>query len=183
MRSTVETQLLSNEMFGNRSSENVPLNLNLLVCIFSSYLCQYLFLSVSCVWTLLLIYSCTVTFERNSVCYIRFSFPLQCIIFRSSFPLPLFFNSVPICFMTFYQKLQTKINAISISHVFVACTSRFSFFYIRSFYNREPPQERERHKNHYFRLASLLAYENIRFSTLFAAGDVSRPQRRRARRN
>ena len=85
--------------------------------------------------------------------------------------------------MTFYQKLQTKINAISISHVFVACTSRFSFFYIRSFYNREPPQERERHKNHYFRLASLLAYENIRFSTLFAAGDVSRPQRRRARRN
>ena len=111
------------------------------------------------------------------------SFPLQCTLFRSFLPLPLFINSVPICFMTFYQKRQTKINATSISNVFVACTSRFSFFfffffffffYIRSFYNREPPQERERHKNHYLRLATFLACENIRFSTLFAAGDILR---------
>ena len=33
-----------------------------------------------------------------------------------------------------------------------------TFFYIRSFYNREPPQERERHKNHRFRLATLPVY-------------------------
>ena len=32
------------------------------------------------------------------------------------------------------------------------------FFYIRSFYNREPPQERERHKNHKIRLATLPVY-------------------------
>ena len=30
------------------------------------------------------------------------------------------------------------------------------FVYIRSFYNREPPQERERHKNHKFRLGTYL---------------------------
>ena len=33
-----------------------------------------------------------------------------------------------------------------------------TFFYIRSFYNREPPQERERHINHRFRLATLPVY-------------------------
>ena len=45
MRSTltVETQLLSNETFGNRSSENVPLNLNLLVSIFLSLLVSFSF--------------------------------------------------------------------------------------------------------------------------------------------
>ena len=112
-------------------------------------------------------YSFTVTFERNSVGYIRFSFPLQCILFRSSFPLPLFINSVLICFMTFYQKRQTKINATSISNVFVPCVSHFSFFsYIRSFYNREPPQERERHKNHYFRLATLPVYHAFQWSSI-----------------
>ena len=42
---------------------------------------------------------------------------------------PLFINFVPICFMTFYQKRQTKINATSISNVFVPCVSHFSFFF------------------------------------------------------
>ena len=120
------------------------------------------------------LYRFTVTFERNSVGYIRFSFPLQCILFRSSFSLPLFINSVPICFMTFYQKHQTKINATSISNVFVACTSHFSFFYIRSFYNREPLQERERHKNHYFRLATLPFYHAFQWTSIthFIRSDV-----------
>ena len=36
--------------------------------------------------------------------------------------------------------------------------AQVTFFYIRSFYNREPPQERERHKNHRFRLATLPVY-------------------------
>ena len=99
MRSTltVETQLLSNEKFGNRSWENVPLNLNLLVSIF------FIFVSI-------------FSFSHGNLLK-KFgllnplSFPLQCILFRSSFPLPLFINSVPICFTTFFQKRQTKINA------------------------------------------------------------------------
>ena len=101
-------------------------------------------------------YSFTVTFERNSVCYIRFPFP-QCILFRSSFPLPLFINSAPIYFTTFYQKRQTKINVTSISNVFVPCVSHFFLFKLGAeFYNREPSQERERHKNHKFRLGTYL---------------------------
>ena len=58
-------------------------------------------------------YSFTVTFEHV---WKKFSllhplvFPLQCILSRSSFPLPLFVNSVPICFTTFYQKRETKIK-------------------------------------------------------------------------
>ena len=58
-------------------------------------------------------YSFTVTFEhvwkKFSLLHPLF-FPLQCILSRSSFPLPLFVNSVPICFTTFYQKRQTKIK-------------------------------------------------------------------------
>ena len=148
MRSTltVETKLLSNEKFGKRSSENVPLNLNLLVSIFFF---QYL------VWILFLFIHGNL-WKKFSLLH-PLSFPLQCILFRSSFPLPLFINSVPICFMTFYQKRQTKINATSISNVFVPCASH-SFFHIRIFNNREPPQERERHKNHKFRLATLPVY-------------------------
>ena len=75
MRSTltVETQLLSNEKFGNRSSENVPPNLNLLVSIFLSLLVSFSF-SILCL-DRFYTYSFTVTFERNSVDYIRFHFP------------------------------------------------------------------------------------------------------------
>ena len=50
---TIETQLLSNEKFGNRSSENVPLNLKLLVSIFFSLSVPFFF-SVSWVWILFL---------------------------------------------------------------------------------------------------------------------------------
>ena len=39
------------------------------------------------------------------------------------------------------------------------CFFFFCFvFYIRGFYNKEPPHERERHKNHKFRLATLPVY-------------------------
>ena len=142
---TVETQLLSNEKFGNRSSENVPLNLHLLVSIF--------FFSVSCVWILFL--SIHGNLGKKFSLLHPLSFRLQCNLFRSSFPFPLFINSVQICFMTFYQERQTKINTTSISNVFVPCASHF---FIRSFYNREPPQEWERHKNHKIRLATLPVY-------------------------
>ena len=39
----------------------------------------------------------------------------------------------------------------------------FFFFYIRSFHNREPPQERERHKNHKFRLATSPVYHAFQY--------------------
>ena len=45
---TVETQLLSNEKFGNRSSENVSLNLNLLVSIFLTLLISAVSFSILC---------------------------------------------------------------------------------------------------------------------------------------
>ena len=69
-------------------------------------------------------YSFTVTFEINSVCYIRVSFPYSVVYFAlpSLYPC-LLINSVPICFTTFYQKRQTKIYATSISNVFVKCAS------------------------------------------------------------
>ena len=44
---TVETQLLSNKKFGNRSAENVPLNLNLPVSICLSLLISFSF-SILC---------------------------------------------------------------------------------------------------------------------------------------
>ena len=84
------------------------------------------------------------------------SFPTVYFI-SLSFPLHLLINSVPIYFTTFYQKRQTKINATSISNVFVPCASHFFLFALGAeFYNREPPQERERHKNHKFRLGTYL---------------------------
>ena len=105
MRSTltVETQLLSNEKFGNRSWENVPLNLNLLVSIFFIFVSIFSF-SHGNLW------------KKFSLLN-PLSFPLQCILFRSSFLLPLFVYSVPIWFTTFFQKRQTKINATSIKLV------------------------------------------------------------------
>ena len=169
MRSTltVETQLLSNEKFGNRSSENVPLNLNLLVSIFcifvSIFFFQYLVFGFY-------FYSFTVTFERNSVCYIRFPFP-YCVFY---FALPSLYPCLLILFQFALRPFsknakRRKNSATSISYVFVPCASHFFyfflfylfiylFFYIRSFYNREPPQERERHKNHKFRLATFPVY-------------------------
>ena len=36
-------------------------------------------------------------------------------------------------------------------------------FYIRGFYNKEPPHERERHKNHKFRLATLPVYHAFQY--------------------
>ena len=75
---TVETQLLSNEKFGNRSSENVPLNLNLLVSIFLSLLISF---SCSILVFGFYVYSFAVTFEKNSVCYIRFPFPYSVFYF------------------------------------------------------------------------------------------------------
>ena len=80
MRSTltVETQLLSNEKFGNRSSENVPLNLNLLVSIFLSLLVSFSFQYLVFGFYF---YPFTVTLERNSVCCIRFHFAYSVIYF------------------------------------------------------------------------------------------------------
>ena len=148
----VETQLSSNEKFGNRSSENVPLNLNLLVSIFLSLLVSFSFQYLVFGFYF---YSIMVFFLKKFSLLHPLSFPLQCILFRSSFPFPLFIDSAPICFTTFYQERQTKINTTSISNVFVPCASHF---FIRSFYNREPPQEWERHKNHKIRLATLPVY-------------------------
>ena len=105
------------------------------------------------------------------------SFPTVYFI-SLSFPLPLFINSVPIYFTTFYQKRQTKINATSISNVFVPCASHFFFVYIRSFYNREPPQERERHKHHKCRLGTyLLASANEANSFIFCGKCLFRSSR------
>ena len=51
------------------------------------------------------------------------SFTLQCILFRSSFPLFLFINSVQICFTTFYPERQTKLNTTSIGNIFAQCAT------------------------------------------------------------
>ena len=108
---TVETQLLSNGKFGNRSSDNFPLNLNLLVSIFLFLLVSF---SFSILWLdFIFVHSRYGVWKKFSLLH-PLSFPLQCILFRSSFPLPSFINSVPIYFTTFYQKRQTKINATSI---------------------------------------------------------------------
>ena len=63
---------MSNEKFGNRSSENVPLNLNLLVSISLSLLVSFSFQYLVFGFYF---YSFTVTLERNSVCCILFHFP------------------------------------------------------------------------------------------------------------
>ena len=120
----VETQLLSNEKFGNRSSENVPLNLDLLVSIFLSLLVSFSFQYLVFGFYF---YSIMVFFLKKLSSLHPLSFPLQCILFRSSFPFPLFINSAAICFTTFYQERQTKRNTTSISNVFVPV--RKSFFY------------------------------------------------------
>ena len=69
---TVETQLLSNEKFGNRSSENVPLNLNLLVSIFLSLLISF---SFSILVFGFYVYSFAVTFEKKFSLLNPLSFP------------------------------------------------------------------------------------------------------------
>ena len=45
-----------------------------------------------------------------------------------------------------------------VTYSYRAQVTSFFFFYLRNFYNREPPQEQERHKNHKFRLATLPVY-------------------------
>ena len=156
MRSTltVETQLLSNEKFGNRSSENVPLNLNLLVSIFLSLLVSFSFQYLVFGFYF---YSFTVTLERNSVCCILFHFPYSVFDFALLSLYPYLLIRYKFVLRHFTKKRQTKINTTSISNVFVPCASHFLK---RSFYNREPPraQEWEHHKNHKIRLATLPVY-------------------------
>ena len=125
-------------LVGDRSTENVPLNLNSLVS-FPFFFC-YL---VSCI---LFLFIHDNLGKKFSLLH-PLSFPLQCILFRSPFSLSLFINSLPICFRISYQKRQIKINATSISNVFVPCASPFfSFFCIEDLHSNK------------FRVATLRLY-------------------------
>ena len=115
---------MHSEIDQKQETENVPLNPNSLVS-FSP------FFSILCLLHPL-------------------SFPLQCILFRSSFTLFLFINSVRICFTTFYPERQTKINTTSISNIFVPCaTLHWGSLRIE-----------DRHSNK-FRLATLHVYHAL----------------------
>ena len=112
-------------------------------------------------------YSFTVTFERNSVCYIRLPFPYSVVYFALPSLYPYLLILLQFALRPFTKNAERrKTNATSISNVFVLCANHFFFFfffYIRSFYNREPPQERERHKHHEFTLATLQVYHAFQY--------------------
>ena len=97
--------------------------------------------------------------ERNSVCCIRFPFPYSVFYFA----LLSLYSYLLILFQFVLRPLiknakRRQMRLQSVRYRAQVTVFSFSFFYFRSFYNREQPQERERHKNHRFRLATLPVY-------------------------
>ena len=91
---TVETQLLSNEKFGNRSSENVALNLNLLISIFLSLLVSFSF-STLCL-DFIFIHSRQPLKEIQFATYTSTFLSLTVYYISLFLLLPLFINFLPI---------------------------------------------------------------------------------------
>ena len=131
---------MHSEIDPKQETDSVPLNPNSLVSFpFFWYIVSYI----------LFLFIHGDLWKKFSLLH-PLSFPLQCILFRSSFTLFLFINSVQICFTTFYPERQTKINTTSISNIFVPCaTLHWGSLSIE-----------DRHSNK-FRLATLHVYHAL----------------------
>ena len=116
--------------------------------------------------------SFTVTFERNSFCCIRFHFPYGVFDFALLSLSPYLLIRYKFVLRHFTKNAKRRLQSVMYSYraqvslfccFCCCCCCRCCFFYSRSFYNREPPQERERHKNHKLRLATLPVYHAIQY--------------------